>query len=380
VGSFAQAGLHATFVAQRVVRTGGMERAVREVVLGLLERGWRISVVTHTHDLPERQHLRILRVPAPHRPFLAEFPLFAIGAAAQLRRVAPGPVVTVGAIVPHRADLVVLQYVNSSPGYERAAALGGLRARYQWLSRGVAVAAERWSYRPAKAPRFIAVSQALADELIDAVGPWPDVQVIPNGTDPAHFRPDEQRRQTFRKEVGVAEDEPLALFVGGDWDRKGLSIVIEALAVAPQWRLVVVGSGDPAPVRALAAQSGVVPRVVFVGPLTDTAPAFSAADAFVLPTAYEGFPLVSIEAAASGLPLILTAAANADQVLVNGATGFVVERSASAVAAALHRLEDREERSRMGRAAQERANLLSWPRIADRYDAVLRESATNFRR
>ena len=92
----------------------------------------------------------------------------------------------------------------------------------------------------------------------------------------------------------------MALFVGGEWKGKGLGYALEAIGAAPDWHLIVVGRGDVPRYRRRAEV--VAPgRVSFVGEQQDTTPYYAAADAFILPSAYEAFPISLLEAASSGL-------------------------------------------------------------------------------
>jgi len=360
-------------VAHRISASGGMERCMREVVVGLLERGWHVTAVTAQDDLPAHPNLEVLRLRVPHRPFLLEHVLFAGLAAWRLRRLGGSPVVALGAIVPNRVDAVVLQYVHaaSTTAREGRPPLSQLN---QVLSGWLARTSERWCYRPSRLRSAIAVSPAIAAEFEAAYGGIP-VDVVPNGVDPRHFRVDRERRVAIRGRHGIADERLVAVFVGGDWERKGLRPAIEAVAAAPAWSLIVVGRGARQTYEALAAELGCAERVVFAGPQDDVAPFFSAADAFVLPTRYEGFPLVSIEAAASGLPLVMTAAANAGDVLADGDSGWIVERSGPAVAQALRLLEDHDLRARFGISARSRAELLSWEHVSERHAAVYQRLA-----
>jgi UDP-glucose:(heptosyl)LPS alpha-1,3-glucosyltransferase len=131
---------------------------------------------------------------------------------------------------------------------------------------------------------------------------------------------------------------PVALFVGGDWGRKGLAFAINALVDAEEWHLAVAGRGDDAAYRQFAANSGVVERLHLLGVVSDAPMLYHAADAFVLPTSYETFSLVTYEAAASGLPLLATAVSGIEDLLVDGVTGFRITYDSPQIAARLRQL------------------------------------------
>src|SRR5207248_1399513 len=132
--------------------------------------------------------------------------------------------------------------------------------------------------------------------------------------------------------------ELVALFVGSEWERKGLKVAIDALAHAPDWKLLVVGRGNVASYRSHARASGVEPRVVFVGTASDPAPYYCASDAFVLPTSYETFSLVTYEAAATGVPLLVTPVNGVTDLLGDGSNGWFIDRCPEGIAARLRAL------------------------------------------
>ncbi len=86
----------------------------------------------------------------------------------------------------------------------------------------------------------------------------------------------------------------------------------------------MIGAGDEDRFRAIARRSGLAGRVEFIGAQLDPAPYYAAADAFVLPTAYETFSLASYEAAAAGLPLLVTRVNGVEDLLVDGETGWFI--------------------------------------------------------
>jgi glycosyltransferase involved in cell wall biosynthesis len=242
----------------------------------------------------------------------------------------------------------------------------------------LALAAERWTYRPARSRILAAVSRGTEREL-ERYYPGAAVAVIPNGVDPERFAPDPETRRRLRGSH-AADEDVIALFAGGDWDRKGLGIAIEALALAvgtsSSLRLWVVGPGDERRFRKLAARLGVEQRVTFFGPRSDVERYYQAGDLLVFPTLYESFSLIPLEAASSGIPLIATRVYGVNEVLRDGDAGIAVERSPAAVADALVTLATRpEQRMRMGEAARRGASVFTWERAVggtlEIYDALL---------
>jgi UDP-glucose:(heptosyl)LPS alpha-1,3-glucosyltransferase len=165
----------------------------------------------------------------------------------------------------------------------------------------------------------------------------------------------DQLRCATRGELGCPADTVLLLFVAaGDWKRKRLAMLLEALAVLddPRCRLAVVGDDDIAHYQARAAALGIADQVVFCGFQSSLQRWYAAADVFVYPSAYEAFSLVTLEAAGAGLPLVVTATNGTAELVRDGENGVIVEPSAAAIAAALRPLvADPSVRRRMGKAA-----------------------------
>jgi glycosyltransferase involved in cell wall biosynthesis len=369
--------LQLTAYAHAVHPNGGMERAQREVALGLLERGWRVRLVTRDHDLPHHPNLEIVRVRVPARPA----PLEQLAFAARAPRVAPGPahvVTALGAIVPWPVDVVVVQYVNHAARGMRTVHGSGVKRvllRFNGaVNHEIAVGLERWCYRPRRVQRFLPVSGQLRDGLA-TLAPWSAAAsaVVPNGVDPAHFAPDSGARERTRAAHGIPASARVAVFVGGDWERKGLLPAIEALATATDWYLLVVGRGAAQAYRDDARRLGCVERLHFAGESRDPAPLLAAGDVFVLPTRYEGFPLSALEAASTGLALLLTRESNADGLLLDGQTGFWVRRDGADIAARLDDLADPLTRAAIGDAARRAAARFAWSEIVDRHVAIYHE-------
>ena len=170
---------------------------------------------------------------------------------------------------------------------------------------------------------IVAISQSVRRDLALFEGAdLARISVIPNGVDVDRFCLEnrERYRDATRQALGLSDKEIAVLFVGNSWGRKGLHTAIQAIAGPDQQnvRLVVVGEGDPSDfVSNLAA--GLAERIIFVGPKTkDVERYYAASDIFILPTMYEPFGLVILEAMASGLPSIFSACAGASEWLEDG--------------------------------------------------------------
>ncbi|HEY4266321.1 MAG TPA: glycosyltransferase family 4 protein, partial [Micropepsaceae bacterium] len=151
--------------------------------------------------------------------------------------------------------------------------------------------------------------------------------VLPNATD---ARPIEQARE---------ETPPLILFLGRIGIRKGVPVLLTALAALAKtklaWRAEIAGDGDIAPYLAAAEASGLTGRVVFPGwlPESEAHARLSRAAVLVLPSEAEGLPISIIEAFAWGIPVIATPVGSIPDILQNENQGFVVPVGDSAALA-----------------------------------------------
>ncbi len=232
---------------------------------------------------------------------------------------------------------------------------------------------DRIRYRGRTHRAVVCLSEADAADLRVTYGPVrPKIEVIPNGVDLDLFRPPTpDERTAARAELKLGTEERVAVFVGHEFSRKGLSFAIEGLPHAPSVLLLVIGGNDDiiAEAHAEAKELGVGDRVLFLGPRRPPVPFLHASDFFVLPSAYEANALVVLEALAAGLPAIVTPVGFAPEVVVDGVNGFLVERDSRAVGERMEQLAnlDDTELAAWSRRARESVERYGWRGIAQRY-------------
>jgi glycosyltransferase involved in cell wall biosynthesis len=370
----APAPLEVTIVANDIGPEGGMERQLTELIGGLLAAGDRVTVVSWTCTLPAHPNLRWIEVPGPSRPFSLAYPLFLLLASTLVSRHGRGLLHSTGAIVLNRTALCTVHFCHHGfagvPGLSRVSRSSPTHRLNAWVVRRMCLLAESWCYRPGRAKLLVGVSGGLVRELGRS---FPRMEkramTIPNGVDTERFSP------AAEGTAEASEDGPLrAVFVGSEWERKGLRLAIAALAQAPEVELTVVGAGDESTFEALARTEGVGDRVTFTGPTTDTPSHYRRAQAFLLPTAYEAAPLVTYEAAASGLPLLVTKVNGVEDLLRDGHNGYFIDRDPTHIADRLNALvADPAKRRAMGTAARQDSLEYSWSRVVDRYREVYAE-------
>jgi len=272
-------------------------------------------------------------------------------------------------------DICVVHSVNRACLAEKKR--GGY---YAWAFNPINIWVElrdRWMFRGRRYRRWVAISERVRTELKTYYGiPDESIVTIPNGINLTRFNPDHgSRRIDVRREFGIPADAQLVLFVGSRFRIKGLKHAIEALArMHTRAYLLVVGNDTLAPYKQLAEELQVSDRVVFAGGRSDLPDIYPAADAFVLPTLYETFALVCLEAMASGVPVLAAPVGGIEDYLRDGENGFHIDHDASDIAAKLDRLlSDPELHSRIRKAGLDTANEYSWQKIADQYLSLFAE-------
>jgi UDP-glucose:(heptosyl)LPS alpha-1,3-glucosyltransferase len=189
--------------------------------------------------------------------------------------------------------------------------------------------------------KILCISPAMEEDFRSIYGTADNKMTLlenPIMTPPPQAQQIHKDRQWFRDLYALAPDDRVAVFVGHDFRRKGLSWAIRAVAQSKtSWKLVVAGLGKVKNYLALAQELGVADRVKFIGPTRATGAVYSAADALLLPTFYDSFGLVALEALAYGLPVISTRFLGCCAYIENHKLGTIVDspRECAAMAAAL---------------------------------------------
>ncbi|BCL76899.1 glycosyl transferase family 1 [Jeongeupia sp. HS-3] len=230
----------------------------------------------------------------------------------------------------------------------RVQGLTGQLSRFLSPYHNYLLAAENEMFRHPALRTVICNSKIVRDEIADRFGvPDDKLVLIYNGVDTAVFHPDlVSHRASKRREWGIPDDAPLLAYVGSGYARKGVATALDAIVPYPQLHLLVAGRDKNAPrYRRRADALGIAARVHFLDAVDDVKPVYGAADALILPTLYDPFPNVCVEALACGLPVFTSPMCGAADWIVDGRNGWIndaldVEGYRSAIGAWLGRRDD----------------------------------------
>lgn len=235
--------------------------------------------------------------------------------------------------------------------------------------------AEKQMFLDPRLKRVICNSQMVKRQIQEYFGlPDEKFAVIYNGIDTDFFHPDTQGyREPMRDELQIPQESPVLLYVGSGFARKGLEAALKALAGFPDLHLVIVGKDKRmSRYEALADTLGIRSRIRFTGTRNDVRPYYGMADAFILPTFYDPFPNVCIEALACGLPVFTTHQCGAAELIRQGENGWVSDVfSADELREQLESwLESREHWPRHRKAARKSVEALTLAAMATQMHAL----------
>ena len=237
-------------------------------------------------------------------------------------------------------------------------------------------------YTTGRADRLVAISEFTA-RYLERIAPRSSVTVMHLGTDVERFSPVERpQRVDIRRRLGLPADAFVAFTVRRLFFRNGLDTLLDAAAALrdrPDLHVVIGGSGPERREIEQRIERDRLERVHVVGfiPDADLPDYFRAADVFVLPTrTAEGFGLVLMEAAATGIPSIATDSGAPREIVDDGVTGLLVRPDAPAeLAAAIGRVHDAPDLlASMSRAALAKSSEFTWDRSIDRLECILEEA------
>jgi len=232
------------------------------------------------------------------------------------------------------------------------------------------------------ADAITAVTGAIVETLVRDYGiERSRVAVIPNGADPPDPEHEEPEARRWREKFLATPLKPLWVVAGRLEEQKGHDVLFAALArlVKNGMDFTLAVAGDGSRRSWLESQSlslGLAPRVQFVGQLEDVGGLLSAADAVLLPSRWEGLPLVLLEAMARARPIVASAVGGVRDAIEDGVHGTLVPPGdEDALADALEQLHRKADRGwRLGHAAALRVREhYTWHAVVEDYEAVYDE-------
>lgn len=346
---------------------GGAERYAVELVRGLVALGHSIHVFAYRWDRPEVAGVVYHRVWMPRKPAWLRVLIFHWN----LRhRLVQADYDAVLGMTPFWPQTVFWLGDGLYSVWTRVAWPSPIIRRLMCLKRAV-MAVNLWMERKilcGSTNHLIANSKLVQRQAVTHYGaPAERLTVVYPGVDTQRFHPGvrQQWREAMRRQLGIGAQEVTLLFVSNNFQRKGLDLLIGALAALDDedaaFRVIVIGAGRATPFRRLARRLEIDQKIIFAGLVDRIERYYGAGDVFVLPTRYDPCAGACLEAMACGLPVVTTASNGASELIGEGASGFVLSSGniAAQLADRLKLLADPQRCAAMGAVAADRVKSLT---------------------
>ena len=217
------------------------------------------------------------------------------------------------------------------------------------------------------------------------------IVIIPPGVDTTRFYPID--KSEAREAIGIPEEDRMVLFVGRIEPLKGIDTLIEAMAKlkmkchrCPHYLVIIGGDADASPqetnsemarLKTLSQELGIEDIIIFLGK-RDQAKLpyyYSAAEVVVMPSHYESFGMVALEAMACGTPVIASEVGGLRNLIIEGETGFFIARQDSSTLSDKMKmlLLDDTLRNHISQKAAEYARSYDWANITEKMMGVYRK-------
>ncbi|MEP0752636.1 glycosyltransferase family 1 protein [Trichocoleus sp. Lan] len=372
---------------------GGQNVYVRQVGLALAEQGWQVDMFTRrstpeqldvVQHTPNCQTIRLAAGPAQFMSrdrlfcylpeFVEQFQAFQQREGWQYTLVHTNYWLSswVGMELKKHQPLIQVHTYHS---------LGAVK--YRTVSEIPAIASTRLAVEKAcleTVDRVIATSPQEEDQMRSLVSTQGQIEMIPCGTDIVKFG--SIQRQEARQQLGIASDAKVVLYVGRFDRRKGIETLVRAVAKSSlrkscDLKLLIAGGSRPGQsdgierdrIEKIVAEEGIGDLTCFPGRVEDNdLPLYySAADVCVVPSHYEPFGLVAIEAMATRTPVIASNVGGLQFTVVPEVTGLLVPpKDEVAFGQAIDRiLADPDWRDQLGQMGRQRVEIaFSWNSVA----------------
>lgn len=255
---------------------------------------------------------------------------------------------------------------------------GSIKKNIRWLNPVfmLRIIKEKIVLKNFKHGAIVGVSKATLKEAEPYIRKEIIKKSINNGVDIDYFHPLFGEERDKLRALKKMDNKFALLFVGHEFERKGLLSIIEGMSLLPDFveLWVIGGRGSSKNIYIEAADKlKLLNRVHFLGTILDTREYYQACDAFILPSMYEAWPLVGLEAMACGTPALMTSVGGISEFLFHNKNGLIIERNGEDIARGVQKLiNDSNFLCNLRECARNVAINHSWQRTAAEYIELAR--------
>jgi glycosyltransferase involved in cell wall biosynthesis len=324
--------------ANLTTKSPSMRSFINSVKL-LGARGWNIRGLCYESELSDLEITTISKVPLPWILDLFQFfiacNLYRMVQENVFRR-RPAAIVHTTCANDLQAELVSVQFCHKR--WLEFSSSSGCRSFREWMGQilsAMYAVLDRVQLRSRNTKMLLPASRAIGDSVRDAYGVNVPQIVLPNAFDEKRFNPVARKmhRDNVREKLGFPDGVSVFAFTSyGHYRRKGFWLIVEALkilGVNEHLRLLVIGGSKENLERLRRELERELPDysrfILFVGMTNEVEKYLAAADAFLFPSYFEAFCLAEIEAAAMGLPLLVTRHPGTEMILRPGKNGLFLD-------------------------------------------------------
>ncbi|MFZ0482229.1 MAG: glycosyltransferase family 4 protein [Desulfobacterales bacterium] len=231
---------------------------------------------------------------------------------------------------------------------------------------------EKQMYKYSGCQMFLPVSNLVKIKVLETFQiDEQNIRVIHPGVDVERFQSDNpHNRKEIRQAFGISESDFLILFVGMNFEVKGLDSLLSAIALLKsaydnnQVKVLVVGKGNTKKYKALAQKLGIGEQLIFSGIQNDIEKIYPAGDILVMLSKFDTFGMVVTEAMAASLPVIISETVGAKDLVIQGENGFVVDREdIDMISSKINFMLNKQKRLEMGERAHQTALNNTWEKM-----------------
>ncbi len=365
-------------------KKGGIERYTVELAR-FLSKKYKVDILCKSYEKNLINHnINIIKVNVPSNRYLSYlFPTYISRKHIKNNRDKYFCIINNGIGATTIQDILIAQSCHK--GWLRSLSNGRFPKTLLDPANLIICGIEKHNYTKGNYKKIIAISNFVA-ELIrrEYKVSKKDIVIVHSGVNLDEFSVNDEEREYFknkiRKEVGV-KNEHLFLFVGNEFKRKGLDILLRSLHIIKNeghkdFKLLVVGKDNLNKFKKIIESYDLEDNIIFLGLVgSKLREYYFASDVFLFPTRHDAFGLVVAEAMAAGLPVITSKFAGASEIIENGREGIVINTLDEKVwADAIIKLSSNDKlQQKISNNAKKKIKEYSWDKVFKRISKVIEE-------